>query len=102
MHQTTHIFQPHQFDCEVRDQHNDAGPRPQLSKYRIPLKPTQQFPSAAHFFAGASAFFFGPSIGSPILLPVSRTFAAFCNLTTTSMAGNSAPVRSRSATYLTS
>ena len=56
---------------------------------------SQQYPSAAHFF-------FGPNIGSPTLFPVKRTFAAFCSLSSTSMAGKSAPVRSRSATYFTS
>lgn len=47
-------------------------------------------------------FFLGPNIGSPILLPVSLTFAAFCNFSTTSILGKSAPVRSRAATAATS
>ena len=52
----------------------------------------QQFPSAPYFFPAppASAFFFGPNIGSPILLPVNRTFAAFCNFRSVSMGGKSA------------
>jgi len=47
-------------------------------------------------------FFLGPRKGSPMLEPVRRTLAAFCSLSTASMAGKSAPVRSRSATTLTS
>ena len=47
-------------------------------------------------------FFLGPNMGAPMLVPVSLTFAAFWILLTKSMAGQSAPARSRAVMYFTS
>lgn len=47
-------------------------------------------------------FFFGPNMGAPILVPVSLTLAAFWILFTKSMAGQSAPGRSRAVMNFTS
>ncbi len=73
------------------------SPWPQPTESAATQYHTQQYPSAPYFF-------FGPNIGFPMfsLSPVNLTFAAFCNFSTTSIDGNSAPVRSRSATYFTS
>jgi hypothetical protein len=58
-----------------REQHPHQPPYPSCAT------PQQmQYPSALYFF-------FGPSIGSPILLPVKRTFAAFCSFRIASIGG---------------